>query len=293
MEKLSVLNFTYEMSVNNLLPFLDISIQATSTGFETTVYVKPTDAGHCLNFSSECSLNYKRSVITSHVRRAYKVCSSWVTFDNEIKRVKQLLINNGYSNSFVDSETSKMIDKLFNRKDTEKHQNIKLYYKNQMSSAYKMDEKVIKDIINRNVKCTNKEMEVQTVIYYKNSKVKNLVMANNLLQPKKSGLQRTNVVYKFKCPEEDCKLLNADYIGVTTTTLSRRITMHLQNGAIRKHFEDTHEKLPSRKTLETATEILYSSNDKFRLWIMEAILIRDGKPIINKQDTGIMKTLKL
>ena len=118
-------------------------------------------------------------------------------------------------------------------------------------------------------------------------------MKNNDMQPKKAPLQHTNVVYEFNCPEEGCTLLNSSYIGVTTTTLSRRLTMHLQNGAIRKHYEITHDRVPTRKILEENTKIIHRNNDKYRLLIMEAILIRDKNPDINRQDTGLIRTLKL
>ena len=33
---------------------------------------------------------------------------------------------------------------------------------------------------------------------------------------------------------------NVNYIGVTPTSLSRRLTMHLANGAIKQHTEKIH-----------------------------------------------------
>ena len=41
-------------------------------------------------------------------------------------------------------------------------------------------------------------------------------------------LKLTNVIYNFNCSFEDCRLQpNVNYIGYTTTTLSRRLTMHI------------------------------------------------------------------
>ena len=36
------LKFTFEKEKNNCLPFLDVNVERTATGFETSVYRKPT-----------------------------------------------------------------------------------------------------------------------------------------------------------------------------------------------------------------------------------------------------------
>ena len=43
-------------------------------------------------------------------------------------------------------------------------------------------------------------------------------------------LMPTNIVYKYTCNVGDCELQNSTYIDMTTTTLSRRLTMHLAAG---------------------------------------------------------------
>ena len=43
-------------------------------------------------------------------------------------------------------------------------------------------------------------------------------------------LQKSNVIYQFKYPLEDCISENNNiYIGLTPTILSRRLTMHLSD----------------------------------------------------------------
>ena len=77
LEANSVLKFTFELSVQNRLPFLDVMVSQDGTKFATSVYRKPTDAGKCLNGKSECPSRYKTSVIRAFIRRAVKNCSSW------------------------------------------------------------------------------------------------------------------------------------------------------------------------------------------------------------------------
>ena len=104
-------------------------------------------------------------------------------------------------------------------------------------------------------------------------------MRNN--QQTTTTLQETNVVYRFKCSTGDCATRNVYYIGHTTTSLSRRLTMHLQDGGPKAHFHDHHGTRLTRDILTSNTTILARQNDKRRLAITETILIRDTTPVIN------------
>ena len=65
-----------------------------------------------------------------------------------------------------------------------------------MTSSYKIDEKVLKNIIKQTIKCTNENESIKLNIYYKNRKLSNLVMKNS---PNTTKLQRTNILYKYEC----------------------------------------------------------------------------------------------
>ena len=56
--------------------------------------------------------------------------------------------------------------------------------------------------------------------------------------PPHPTLKRTNVVYEYKCNMGDCEHLPSSYIGMTTTTLSSRLTMHLQKGGPADHAKE-------------------------------------------------------
>ena len=127
----SVLKFTYEMSVRNRIPFLDIDVTLNNGTYTTTVYRKETNMGKCMNAKSECPDRYKTSVVNSYIRRAFKNCSTWQLFHQEIERAKQMLINNGYSNSEVETSIKNFLNRKFdNKKETQKHTTeYKLFYK--------------------------------------------------------------------------------------------------------------------------------------------------------------------
>ena len=71
-----VLSFTYEISVNEKIPFLDVNIKTQHGQFVSDVYRKTTNGGKLLNAKSECPAIYKSSVIVGGIRRAQKICSS-------------------------------------------------------------------------------------------------------------------------------------------------------------------------------------------------------------------------
>ncbi|KAF2364624.1 GIY-YIG nuclease superfamily, partial [Trinorchestia longiramus] len=100
---------------------------------------------------------------------------------------------------------------------------------------------------------------------------------------KLSELKQTNVVYEYKCSHEDCEPHNRLYIGVTTTTLSRRLTMHLGSGGPKNHEMEEHNETLTREKLVKNTEILRHEPEYNRLQILEALLIHQKKPSINNQ----------
>ena len=94
----------------------------------------------------------------------------------------------------------------------------------------------------------------------------------------------------------DCERLpprRKQYDGLTTNTLSRRLSFHLQSGAIRHHFETKHNTRITRKEIVNWTRIRYQVRDTNRLKILEALIINAEDPELNRQDTGKVRILKL
>ena len=115
----SVLNFTFEIEDAKKLPFLDTIITRIPNKLSTTVYRKATNTGECLNYNSICPERYKISVIQNFLHRAYLICSDWEEFSVEVKRIKQLLINNNFPNYIVDKTTSKFMNNKMKREHEE------------------------------------------------------------------------------------------------------------------------------------------------------------------------------
>ena len=105
----SVLKFTKEISINNRLNFLDVAIDSNGESYVTSVYRKETNKGHFMNARGECPERYKVGMIRGLIDRTHKISSSIEIFNVECNKLKQLLINNGYSNSLFDCVLKKYV----------------------------------------------------------------------------------------------------------------------------------------------------------------------------------------
>ena len=266
------------------MAFLDVLVQVTPNKFVTSVYVKATNTGKTLNAKSECPSKYKNSVLRAFITRSIKTSSTYELMNTELNRVKQLLVNNGFTNTEIDQEIHKQLNKQHTQQTTDSppDKSHVIFYKNYMNSQYKTDEKILKDILKKNIKCNRDDEHIQVNIYYQNRKTRQLVMKNSPDITSQSN--RTNVVYKFVCPHEDCRPRNKHYIGATTTTLSRRLTMHIQEetGPV-EHWLVKHQQKPPHRLLKQNTDIIDTANDHYRLFIKEAIHITRHKPPLNIQ----------
>ena len=90
------LKFTVEKEQNNSLHFLDVVVEKEGTGFLTSIYRKPTFTGQYIRWNSFSPRTRKISLIKTLVHRALMICSK-TKLGPELDKIKQLLIDNGYS----------------------------------------------------------------------------------------------------------------------------------------------------------------------------------------------------
>ena len=103
----SSLQFTFEKEKNNSLPFLDVHVEHTKGSYETKVYRKPTFTGQNLRWKSFTPTKRKASLVSTLVHRALKICSK-SKLKEEINRIKEILLDNGYPEDFVLKQISKI-----------------------------------------------------------------------------------------------------------------------------------------------------------------------------------------
>ncbi|XP_076056346.1 uncharacterized protein LOC143034295 [Oratosquilla oratoria] len=284
----SGLTLTIENSVEGSMPFLDILVKQQQEKFDTDTYVKPTNTGQYMNGKSECPQRYINSTISAYISRALTHCSTWTKVHTEIVRSTQVLLNNGFDKKDIETITKKIIDRWYHTQQdtTEKKEDIKIYYRAFFCMAYKEDERILKQIIKRNVKPTNPEKRINVVIYYKSQKTSHLLLRNspNMI---KEPTQQSHVIYRFTCKRGNCATLPSTYVGMTTMKLSRRLSYHLSSGAPKTHLRQEHHENITRQMLTENTEIITTCPDTRRLPILEALYIKELNPNLNIQSSDL------
>ena len=133
-----------------------------------------------------------------------------------------------------------------------------------MHYNYKLDENILKTLIKGNILLTDRNKKIKLIIYYNKFKTSNLVINNNS-SPSIRVLQKTNVIYQFRCTLRDCiSENNSIYVGLTSTTLSRRLTMHLSGtSSIWQHLKKhSHQTTEFRKILTEKTILELQTNKR-------------------------------
>ena len=289
----SVLKFTYEKEKSKSLSFLDCLVNRSNNKFTTSVFVKSTNLGDCLNFNSICPGKYKTGMIKTFLHRGFAICSDWATFHREIQRIKQILTNNNFPMELIDKTVREFINSKLETTPPKPVKNkIDLFYESQMNSNYKQEERQLSNIISKYVKPANDDQEINLRIFYKNKKLKNLIIRNKVNNDR--GVQkRHHVVYKYSCNQAGCNS-SQTYVGYTTCTIDERFRMHAQTGSIKRHLREKHEiERVAKNDIIECTTILASCSSRGRLRMTEAILIKDLKPTLNSQEEGCDRLLKI
>jgi len=288
----SVLKFTHELEKSRQLPFLDSLIRIQDNKLLTSVYVKPTNFGDCINYKSVCPDRYKTGVIKTLLHRAYHISSNWELFTVEVDRIKQLLTNNNFPMDIIDSTVQEFVNRLNSDNPPTTNNKIKLYYESQMCSNYKIEEKQLRNIINSNVKPNIEDTVISLEIFYRNRKLRNLFIRNKPVKTNEIS-DRHSVVYRYTCDKEGCNA-SQTYIGYTTCTISDRFKMHAVNGSIKTHLIQVHgiNKIPKTDLIK-CVDILRQCTSRQELLMTEAILIKDMKPSLNSQQEGCDRLLKV
>lgn len=291
----SVLKFTFETEKNKQVPFLDTIVKRYDLQFKTSVYVKSTNAGDCINYNSICPDRYKTGVIKTLLHRGYHTSSDWFSFHEEIKRIKQLLTNNNFPMKAIDREVKDFLDKILRQQEPTAaipNNKIELFFQGQMCSNYKVEEKQLKTIIEKNVQPVDDNHHISLRIYYKNKKLHNLFIRNKPISTNEVS-DRHHVVYLYECKQAGCNAKHT-YIGYTTCTVGERFRSHTQTGSIKKHLVETHgiTRIPKSDLLQT-TKVLKTCNSVGYLRMTEAMMIKDLKPTLNSQDEGCDLLLKI
>ncbi|CAF1553686.1 unnamed protein product [Adineta ricciae] len=245
----SSIQFTMESELSGSLSFLDINIKRLSTPtpsthsfFETTVYRKPTFTGLLTKFTSFIPIQYKKSVISSMVYRAIRICSSYPLMDKEFTIITSIALANGYPVKFIEQQICTTLNNHFSKRTRKLPGNSTTATSTsaQPPTAELIKKNVLlvdipfvgrpsfvlgKKLINF-VKQTRPDIKLQPIPRPPLSVQQQL--------PRKDPIQKdlqSHLVYEIHC--KDC---DAKYIG---KTIRHAITRHTEHGAP-KHSHPSH-----------------------------------------------------
>ena len=224
------IKFIFEKQLNIQISFLDILIRNNGENLSTTIFRKTAAIGLFTNYLSFTALSYKIGLVKTLIHRAFKICSNWCLFHDEVNNIKKYLEKNSYPMNFIDREIKARLEKQFHIKppsvfNTTKFNYYKLPYIGHFSKTRKQKLKEICDQY-----C--KDLSIKIVLT--SFKVYDLFSVKDGI-PK---LLKSFGVYKFVCP--GC---SACYIDETTLHLSTRIKEHLEKDKkshIFKHLYENH-----------------------------------------------------
>ena len=270
------LRFTVEYPQGSL-PFLDVEVTLHEGNIQTCVYRKSTNTGVLLNFNSIAPNQWKRSLITCFLTRAKVVCSSNALFQDEIKRLKAIFVNNAYPSSFFDNVLNRFLASLGTvpqKDDSDSDAGSErafvylsvVYVGGPSHTLGKRLASLIRD-----------KHGVEIKVVFSTFKVGSYFGLKSRIPP----LFKSNVVYKFTCSRDE----STSYIGMTTTQWFVRIGQHFdpsKKSAIFSHLVLCHDCRESNpRSLQF--QILKQLRGVRDTEIHEALQIRKGRPSLNKQ----------
>ena len=288
-EKLNLLHpalkFTVEKEQNNSLNFLDVLVEKEGTGFLTSIYRKPTFTGQYIRWNSFSPKMRQISLIKTLVHRALMICSK-TKLGSELDKIKQLLIENGYSTDVLFSCITQKLanfaaEKTFGPEKCPVY--LKLSWIGNVSSKFKNQS---------NKAITSCFYAVKPRVVYNTRVMLPSAKKDNVPTPQKSC-----VFYEFSCRCE------ARYVGRTTQRLADRIKQHVPT-SIRKKSSTVREQplrmcknisskincesaigqhlITNPECAKTYTEdnfrIVGQTRSSFHLGILESVYIKTQNP---------------
>ena len=78
------------------------------------IFHKTTAIGLFTNYLSFTPLSYKIGLVKTLIHRAFKICSNWCLFQDEVHNIKKCLEKNSYQMNFIDREIKAYLGKQLN-----------------------------------------------------------------------------------------------------------------------------------------------------------------------------------
>lgn len=271
------IQFTIEKERDSKLAFLDVLVSRGQSGLNTAIYRKTMFTGQGINFFSFCSLNFRLNACHALINRAYKICTSYGIFHDEIVFLHAYFRNNGFSSNVFYNQIRKYLNMIYNPKAIlftvpRDVRYFKLPYVGKTSLDLKKKLGVI-------LRFAYPQIDFR-LIMYNDFKIGSFFRYKDKL----NALLCSCVVYQFNCPR--CE--GGIYIGSTARCLKTRMCAHAGISHRTMIPLSTPEMSPIRSHLVQCKvkfkfenfEIL-AQTDRSSLLILESLHIKKKQPLLN------------
>ena len=281
------IEFTHEEEDNNTISFLDIKTTRINNKFTASNFRKKTFSGVYLNFPSFLPSDYKKGLLFTLLYRAYRLSSSYMTFHEEIERLKLIWKKNNFPVYFIDKCILKFLNKLFTRTNVTKTLPEKEKILIRLPFLGKISLQLKARLRNIYKKCLpNIKLDI---VFHSKNRIRNAFSFKDVISNDLQSL----VLYKYKC--SICN--DACYVGKTKRHYKVRLYEHLglsiptdkslkytkKNAtAVRQHIEDCQH-----ASHMYDFSIIGSATNDYHLKIKESLVISKLKPSLNTQGDSI------
>ena len=250
------IKFTIEEEVDLCLPFLDVSIFRTDTGFKFNVYRKPTNICSYIHYYSNHSEQVKKATFSSMFLRALRICSPEYV-DKEFENIFNISEKLKYPRYFIECSLRKAQ---------------RTFYSDVPREPFKCDNLLVlpyNDLF-KNVPRFCKNFNINVVFRFSNT-LKSIMIKN-------SPEVTSGCIYEVPCKNCNCK-----YLGQSSKGLATRLSQHKysvrtgqMSNALFLHMNDFDHGIDWKK----AKVILYCNNITRRN-IIESAMIKYNQNLVN------------
>jgi hypothetical protein len=267
------IKFTIEKEEKKCLPFLDTRVIRNHNKYITTIYHKKTFTGVYLNWKSLTARKYKIGLINCLLNRIWRICTTQEHRNEEVKRLKIILLKNEYPENIINQTIDKYISRITlpnqpkPQKETKRF--IVLPFVNKKAEDFALR---LKSLVEESYS------QVDFNVAFKSPKtIGSLFPFKDQIKEKTS---QSLVVYKI-----NCKTCNVDYIGKTERILVHRLKEHQKKkqttnkSACYEHIEEN----PTHEMDYENIQVIDRASSNFKLRMKELLHILKEQPELNKQ----------
>ena len=244
--------------------------------------VKNTNNDIYLHWDSHAPTNWKKGTLKTLVRRAYLINSTTEYLKQELDHLSKVFKER---NNYPDWIIRQVMTEIKNERnvthtlnDTDQLQNVQNQYL-LLPYAGREGEKVVRRM-NKKIKSVT-QTDKAPKITYTGQKLSSYF--NN--KDKTDNVHLHDVVYKVKCPDDNCSNV---YIGETGRRICERVRDHAdrdKKSNVLKHSIESGHKTVSLDNFEIIGRD-YRKN-QYKRKLAEAILIKEHRPTLNSHEKSI------